>query len=379
MVLAIDTIVLRSPKICDYVALQLRNNVTKRIALDVETGETLYSFTTAELDGSFDYRVRVRIADTESVYTGNVVEKLSLGTYLEVECSLHKLLLGHNVCGGSDDLYRSVAYLVAFLEYQFKVALPDFHSWELVRIDLAEIFRLPDIKVVQLYIEGLKGITYPRRKVFYYDNECVYWAGSTTTLKIYCKGLEYKKHDFKRIERFFGINNAMLLQDIADKILRVEVEFKKRKLAVMFGDDLRISNINIAVLRDAYYAEINKILGCEKMKTDKVVRLSADVEERLFSTYSARVAKALVGTWYLLCQRGEKHTREVLSKRTFYRHIKLLRDCGVAWNGSEFQCDYTTIGSVIPIDFQISRDSKYRLDFVAPAIQDKLGKIKLLA
>ena len=378
--MAIDTVVLRSPELSEYIYLQLKRNVVKRLSIDVETGEQLYCFTSAELKGSFDYRIRVRLKDEKFYYdkSAESTSKVKCGYFLEVECSIHKLLMGHNVCGGTDDFYRSMAYLVFFLEYQFEVKLPNFHLWELHRIDLAEIYRLPSLDVVLLYIEGIKNLRYPRRKTFFYDNECVYWAGGTSTVKFYSKGLEYMKHDFARLCRCLGRNQALFLAEIADKILRVEVEIKKRKLVSMFKKVPLVQDININDLYFVYDEEINKILG-GGMEMENAIRLSVDVEKRLFEFYKPKMAKTLLGTWYMLSQRGESYVKKILSDRTFYRHKKLLKDIGIGWDGSDLQIDYTGFESVIPIDFKAVRSSKYRIDFVAPIVEEKLGKIRLLA
>lgn len=375
--ISIDTVVLRSPILCDYTAVQLKNNVVKKMAVDVSTGEQLYCFTTSELEGSYDYRIRIRIKDSKYVYDKGKTVKKETGYFLEVECSLHKLLLGHNVCGGSNDLYRSIAYLVNLLEYHFCVKLPDFHLWEVLRIDLAEIFRLPSLKAVLLYIDSLKNLRYPRRKTVVYDNECVYWSGKTTTLKIYSKGLEYRKHDFKRISIIFGENNAVMLSEIADRILRVEVEIKRMKLVSTFKRVPRVCDLNMNVLYNIYDNEVGKVLNGGENEMN-IVRISRDVEDVLFKKYSKDMAKSLLGTWYMLVQRGEKHVKRILSDRTFYRHKKLLKNAGIAWHGSEFDVDYESIDKIIPVDFQATRNSRYCVNFVAPAIYEKLGKVNLL-
>ena len=45
--------------------------------------------------------------------------------------------------------------------------------------------------------------SYPRRNIKVYQDESIYLTGATTTLKIYNKMLEFKKHDIKKFYQGF--------------------------------------------------------------------------------------------------------------------------------------------------------------------------------
>jgi hypothetical protein len=75
--------------------------------------------------------------------------------------------------------------------------------WIVRRVDWAENYALP-FTAIQEFFEGIYTIQFPRRKGIKYGDHAVYFPGSTTTVKIYHKGLEFAKHDSKRMKWFLG-------------------------------------------------------------------------------------------------------------------------------------------------------------------------------
>ena len=74
-------------------------------------------------------------------------------------------------------------------------------------------------------IDFIKRIDYPRKKRFDYDTSVMH-KGTAYSVKFYVKGAEFKKHDLKKVDQ----DNALELLDWANRIVRFEVNLKRRYL-----------------------------------------------------------------------------------------------------------------------------------------------------
>ena len=110
-----DTIIIKSPEINHETVQKVLEFCRRYEGVDIFTGELLYRFTSGELVGSYDYRIRIKVDNTEWIKEDSLTPK-RVETYwhIIVECSLHKLLLNHNCYGGPCDIKKSIAYLVRF-------------------------------------------------------------------------------------------------------------------------------------------------------------------------------------------------------------------------------------------------------------------------
>lgn len=335
------------------------------------TGEVVTKFTKFSLNGSYDSRVSLQLRDyvwkTEEIEIQGerkkVPVKVDCRPYLRVECSLHKFILGHNCFSGSDDLLSQVAFLLKRIESAFDVSLPPSLYWKVLRLDYARTYNMGSFEAVSQYIRGLFTSEFPRRKVHRFAETGLYVPGTTTTLKFYHKGPEFYKHDFKRIKKFKGDSEAFQILEKANRILRVECEFKQKKLEQIFGCNTKIKDISIADLVPYYDVEVQKLL--KEAKGNEIVRTSEDVLKRLNREYGVNLGNTLFSSWVILSTMGEMNLKKSLTKATFYRHRKLLQDAGVSWNNT----DITRQESIIPFDFVPVSTSKYCLHDVHPIFQ----------
>jgi hypothetical protein len=104
-----DTVVICSPYLEEYQINQIEKYCTRVEGKILETDEIQYAFTRSELSGSYDYRIRINVLDFEWVRKLNTPEKVSSKRYLRVECSVHKLMMGHNVYGGPERITQSIS------------------------------------------------------------------------------------------------------------------------------------------------------------------------------------------------------------------------------------------------------------------------------
>lgn len=388
-----DTVVIKSPEIDQETVQKIMTFCRMYEGVDIFTGELLYRFTSGELEGSYDYRIRLKVDNTEWIKEDSPVPK-RVQTYwhVVVECSLHKLMLNHNCYGGPKDIKKSIAYLVRFLEEVMYVKLPNYQEWEVKRIDVAKIYHFNNKDICKKIVNNLRNSYYTRRKPRIYDTS-VMFAGRTTSVKLYWKGPEFQKHDYKRIKKYilrevdrnWNKDNSDLLQhklamiqkqfdqvlEKSYRIIRYECEIKARKLKDEFKTDtVLVKILNDELLHDIADIELYKLIR-ERDDNMEVVRRSDLVLERLHQVYGTSQANALYATWTKLVQFGESQAKETISRATFYRHKKLLVEAGVSW-----MCSVANLKqfSVVPDDFSFTSD-RYVLAEVDPEVKAKLETV----
>ncbi|NLK73206.1 MAG: hypothetical protein GX285_09335 [Clostridiales bacterium] len=388
-----DTVIIKSPFIDKDTVERALNFCRISEGIDIFTGELLYSFTAGELEGSYDYRIRLKVDNTEWVKEDTLTPvRVETDWHLIVECSLHKLLMNHNCYGGPTDLKKSVKYLVKFLEDCLMCKLPSYDLWELKRVDVAKIFVFNNKSICKKIFNNLKNAYYTRRKPILY-NTCVYFSGSTTTVKLYWKGPEFEKHDYKRIMKYMNkqidlntgkdkadllLHRLVIMKMKFDKVLersyriiRFECEIKARKLKDIFCKEVvLIKDIDDKLLHEISDNELFKLMKEDGDNMD-IVRRSDLVLERLHNVYGFRQGNSLYSTWAQIVQFGEERTKNTMSKPTYYRHRKMLIEAGCSWFCSTLKLQQF---SIVPEDFSFC-DNKYVDDTVDKEVIEKLEKV----
>lgn len=349
----IDTIVLISPYIDKITADKIENQGKITMSIDMKNKEQLYSYTNLELNGSYDYRIRIKLKKDklisilqypDKIESKRITKKVNTQPYIEVECSLHKLILGHNCYGGSDDIKLQVEYLIKTINKDLDIKLPQYNEWTIKRIDFAKVYKFNNNQELDKFFKGFSEVYYPRRKVHKYDASGLYFSGSFTTLKLYNKYDEFRKHDYKRLLQSMDINKVNEILNNTKGILRIEIEFKAKKLRHLYNELPTIDQINIKDLENQYYIELDRIfkLGDNNMKT---YNKSEEVEKRLKEKYGN--ASVLLATWYRLSVFGYEKVKSEMTESTFYRHIKMLRDANITWNFTDLKITETNVIEVI--------------------------------
>ena len=367
--MALDTLKFRSPYLADDVAAAIELCLVLRTAVDCPTGAVLYELMSGTLEGSYDARISVRVQREEWVIPASLPTQ-PMGRvprprpilrpcppFLEVEASVHKAMLGHNVYGGPCDVLSAATWFIAFLSESLGVGLPSAPEWLLRRVDWAEVYKLP-YKAIEQYVHGLNNAAFPMRNVTRYGDQSLSAPGSTTTVKLYHKGPEFMAHDRKRLKALLSPDQLANLQAVADELLRVEVSIKARKLDEDFGHQPSVAEVTEAYLLKVYDREVLRLLreGGAAMRT---VRKHRDVKERLFEVYEPRLAGLLFGTWLQFAALGERVAREQMPRATFYRYRKQLQEAGVAWHGADVRIVETA--SILPADFSPVRSDPRRV------------------
>lgn len=204
--MGIDTVKLRSPSLPHELADRLEQLSILKSGTDLFTGEELWSITTGELDGSYDSRISFRVMREDFVCDKNGTPQLQpCDPYIIVEASWPKVFHGQNVFGTIDHFQDSAEWFVDVLQRLFGLAddeLPYAKHWEVRRVDWAEMFDLP-FSAVSDFFRCLAACKFPRRKLAKYGVHAIHAPGSTTTLRLYHKGPEFKEHDHAKLKRSF--------------------------------------------------------------------------------------------------------------------------------------------------------------------------------
>ena len=368
----IDTLAIISPSVDEETARAAESILQTRSCVENSTGESVYEIVSGSLDGSWDSRVHVRVLREEIVVLKSWYDPHGpsqtvmrpCAPYLRVEGSVHKAMLGHNVFGGPLDPVRSTAWLVKDVERRLGVAVPPWDAWREVRADWAEVYDLGSFEACVEFINGLALARYPRRKVCRYSAEAVMFAGTTTTTKCYHKGPEFSKNDFRRVEKLFGLGYARDVQERANQLLRVEVTVKSKKLNADLGEKPSVLCVTREYLEALHDREVHRIIreGESDMQT---VRRNEDVRRRLHALYGMEQGSRLFGTWSSFVMVGEGEVRRTMTRRTFYRHRKMLEDAQCSWVGTDV---HVIRCSAIPEGFAPRRQDSRRLCDEAPAV-----------
>ena len=160
------------------------------------------------------------------------------------------------------------------------------------------------------------------------DGTGLYVPGTTTTLKIYNKYQEFKKHDLKRFKNTdnFHIENYL---DIIQGYLRFEIEIKKKKLENVYNKKyIRLRNIMYKDLKNVWSEEFMKLLKFYDSELT-VIRDREKVKNRLYTFYGETKGKNLYDFFCSLIIDGIVVVKNNMAKPSYYRKTKLLKDVGI--------------------------------------------------
>ena len=290
------------------------------------TGVLLYEIINDHLEGSYDSRLSVRVG------CGSKYHFVNDGYFIEIEGSYHKIVNGYNSHNGYYDLQFISTNLIQILELAYDIDLPDFSNWYLQRCDVAICFDLQNQDNVKSYINSLSRCKYPRRNIKFFYDESLYLSGTTTTLKIYNKLLEFKKHDIKKF-----INTNFDLVNYTNKIsgfIRFECEIKKKMLVKLFNEKhIKIIDVNYTVLKNVWSEEFMKLLNIIERDLN-IVRGRENVKKRLNDLYKPTKASRLYNFYCALQLNGQLDTKNSMSTRTYQRNVKELKNAKIDFSQS---------------------------------------------
>lgn len=315
----IDTI-----KIYTNISFEIYEKIYKssivKVAFSNKTNEKFYEIVNDHLKGSYDSSLSVRV--------GNGIKyKFTTGYFLEIEGSLHKIMKGQNAYGGYYNLETICLYLIQLVESAYDIMLPNISEWYLQRVDIAVCYDLGNQENVRKYINNLSSCSYPKRNLKFYQDESLYVSGTSSTLKIYNKFLEFVKHDLRKLKNTdFDINNFC---EYIKGFVRFECEIKKKMLKKFFDiENIPVNMFSYDMLKEKWCDEFMKLL---KFVDDdlKIVRSREDVYKRLNTLYKSTKANNLYNFYMCIMFDGISEVKMRHSKTSFYRNISDLKKAHV--------------------------------------------------
>lgn len=299
---------------------KIRFNSIIKTSYQTSTGEIFYNIVNDKLQGSYDSSLSVRVGEGGKY---NFVNSY----YIEIEGSYHKLTLGYNSHCGFYNILQICINLINMCNTAYDIELPSIQHWFLQRVDIAKCFDLENNNNVCRYINNLSFCNYPRRKLKHFNDESIYLSGTSTTLKIYNKLLEFRKHDIKKlnVDGFDIINFCHTIQGF----VRFECEIKKQKLKDIYKTNyIRIRNVSYKELEKIWSEEFMKLLKLFENDIKKV-RKKEEVNERLKTLYKEILANRLYDFYMSIMCDGLKNVKNRTSKSTYYRNLKYLKEANI--------------------------------------------------
>ncbi len=299
---------------------KIYHNSILKTSYNQKDGEIYYEIVNDKLEGSYSSSLSVRVGCGAKYKFVNMY-------YLEIEGSYHKIIRGYNSHNGFYDLSYIVKWLIGAIEYSYGIKLPGINHWFLQRIDISICFDLGSNEKVRKYINNLSFCNYPRRNIKHYQDESIYTSGTTTTLKIYNKMLEFKKHDMKKL-----FNSNFDLENYLEEIkgfVRFECEIKKKKLEDVYSKKyIRVKNVKYDDLKNIWSDEFMKLL--KMFENDlSIVRDKESIERRLNTCFTNTRARNLYNFYCSIMIDGDTNVKKRTSKTVYYKNIKDLKSANI--------------------------------------------------
>lgn len=327
-----------------YNSIEKATDITARF--NMSNNQFYYKITNGNCEGSFSSSLSYRLYDS----------RYGLRYVLELEGSYHKLTKGYNSHNGYYNIQEVVQGLIDLFGHTLSSSLPTINCWFVQRIDLAFVYDLETQENVINYINNNRFLVYPRRRTQFFLNECVYFAGSRSTLKMYNKLLEFERHDSKKLFKHSDFDLDKYKDEIKG-FIRFECEIRKKKLIELLGKN-GVLDIDIKLLSEFVMEEYYKLFKVND-KDICLVRSQNDVKNLLYSKYKECKARRLFG-FYLTCVNdGLNAVKQESSSSSYYRNIEELKACGIDFNQQAFIVENKAISEKI-ISFTPFTKSKFR-------------------
>jgi hypothetical protein len=167
------------------------------------------------------------------------------------EFSISKYIYGHNLdaypLNKEDAIYDLNEFLIKFFLDNFDEKISQ-DNIRILRIDICynHVFESEKLKhqYKKLIIDNAT-INFPPKNVIKYENETVMVKYQNYSFKMYDKGLEFEKNDYKELFEYIKAEELKDLLSRSKKILRFEMTFRNNKIS-----DLLMSNYTKLIYPD---------------------------------------------------------------------------------------------------------------------------------
>lgn len=272
----------------------------------------------------------------KAIKLGSYNYNINVFAYIEdiifIEFSAPKVYYGHNIfLLYLDKLPFVLDTVKSCLEHEFKYVFPEWNKWIVQRLDISYAWRFDSSDTAFTVVQILNSYEYARKTKHIFDTSFSL-VGSAYDIKLYMKGEEFKKHDFKRFMAMNKIVMAHNLLSFSDSILRFEIRLKKEQLTYIFKKEITILSITNEFILDRLNHYLHKLL---KSNITKIMPRK-EIYDKLFTIYSPRKAGRLMqflNTYYSADEETRKQNRRILKNKyhtsSLSRNFKDLREAGI--------------------------------------------------
>ena len=244
-----------------------------------------------------------------------------IGSHLDIQGSPARTKGTQDNVFGEATPVNAFLDMVQFLSNTLEVSLPcNPTCWRLTRMDVTGNFdlgSLPNVRQALNYLRHIEGGRYQVKT----EAETVYWAKSSRLRagKAYAKG-PHMRYLAKKGQADLTPDQLFLV----DRLLRLEM-----RLGNQFWRE-RAAQRWYQWSSEQLYEQFTVYFGQFIGKVE-VVEMDKLLDELVKIAPTEGLAKAAYRTWLLIQSHGIERARELMTKRTWYRHKRLLQDCGVSW------------------------------------------------
>ena len=244
-----------------------------------------------------------------------------IGSHLDIQGSPARTKGTRDNIFGEADPVNAFLDVVRFLTDVIEVPLPyDPRSWKLTRMDVTGNFDLGSLANVRQALNYLRHVEGGRYQVKT-EAETVYWSKSSRLRagKAYAKG--------SHMRYLVNKGHVDLTQDqlsLVDRLLRLEL-----RLGAQFWRE-RTNHRWYQWSSEQLYEQFVEYFGQFIGKVE-VVEVDKLLDQLMKVAPTPGMAKAAYRTWSLIRSDGLEKARELTGKSAWYRHKRLLQQCGVSW------------------------------------------------
>lgn len=238
---------------------------------------------------------------------------------------------GCNIFGSDDIVFCASAMIEFFVmrvaaEHDLVLDYPlDVSRWRCSRIDITYNFLLDSLTSVDSALSFLRGLEGGKYRLTPRKGDTVYWSKGSRhrSAKAYSKG-RHQRYAQKR-NKGVGVAYSELELLYIDRLLRLELQINSRiinKLDCQWHD---LTPDDLYQLWGDFFIPMFDDKNLPVTDKDRFDYFLSESENLGYSSSQARQAWA---TYLLIKEQGYHIVKDTLPKSTFYRHRKILKDCG---------------------------------------------------
>jgi hypothetical protein len=263
---------------------------------------------------------------------------------LFVEFSIPKYKFGNNVeMIRPDEVTDALNLFKAELENYFEIVLPPLSSWEIFRLDFCYNWTFDTKQQAELSLDFIKKINVPRKKKIPYDTT-VYFKGSSYVIRFYLKGPEFMKNSRKHMLDKIGIEETSFFSEWSSKVLRFEVECKKKHLQYLFKQERIYFNQelidNAQSFLSSYLDRVFMYIPRNEMETENILQYISKhfKPKRALTLYNFYKAYFCNDETKILLEQG------ALERTTIYKYRKDLNRLGITYKIDQIKPELLDLG-----------------------------------